>query len=71
MNIIRQATKLGIKNFSVASSTGAVRDRNSLKPLYTSDGTIPPNRHVSTQTDFIPPDRLESDYERADSHGNP
>jgi hypothetical protein len=31
---------MGIKNFSVVSSIGAVWDRNNIKALYTSDGTI-------------------------------
>ena len=46
LNIMRQATKLGVKNFSVISSVGAVWDRNSTKSWYTSDGTIPFSRHV-------------------------
>lgn len=41
LNIIRQAVKLGIKNFSVVSSIGAVRDRNNMKSLYTSDDWNP------------------------------
>lgn len=41
LNIIRQATRLGIKNFSVISSIGAVWNRNNIKPLYTSDDWNP------------------------------
>jgi len=41
LNVIRQAIKLGIKNFSVASSIGAVWDRNNIKPRYTSDDWNP------------------------------
>jgi len=41
LNIIRQATKSGVKNFSVASSIGAVWDRNNIKSRYTSDDWNP------------------------------
>jgi len=44
LNIIRQATKLGITNFSVISSIGAVWDRHNIKPLYTSDDWNPITR---------------------------
>jgi len=44
LNIIRQATKLGITNFSIISSIGAVWDRNNIKPLYTSDDWNPITR---------------------------
>jgi len=44
LNIIRQATKLGVKNFSVISSVGAVWDRNNIKPLHTSDDWNPITR---------------------------
>ena len=29
-------------------------DKNNLKPLYTSDGTILPNKRIWKETDFIP-----------------
>lgn len=41
LNVIRQAAKLGIKNFSIISSVGAVWNRHDVKPLYTSDDWNP------------------------------
>jgi len=70
VNIIGQAAKLGITNFSVISSIGAVWDRNNIKPLYTSDGMILPNRRTSMETDFAPLERLEPDYKRTNSLRN-
>ena len=67
---MRQATKRGVKKFSVISSIGAVLDDRNDKLLYTCDGTIPPHGLVSTGTDFIPLNRLESGYERTDPRRN-
>jgi hypothetical protein len=68
LNIIKQATKLGIKNFSIISSIGAVWDRNNIKPLYNSDGMTLLESTVSNgEINFILLDRLESDHERTDS----
>jgi len=44
LNIIRQATKLGVTNFSVISSIGAVWDSNNVKPWYTSSDWNPITR---------------------------
>jgi len=44
LNVMRQAVKLGVKNFSVVSSVGAVWDRKNIKPLYTSDDWNPVTR---------------------------
>jgi len=41
MNVIKQATKKGIKSFSVISSIGAVWDRNNIKSRYNSDDWNP------------------------------
>lgn len=59
MNIIRQATEMGIKNFSVISSVGAIWDRNNIKPLYSSNGTITFDRRFTTR-------KLTSSHRRTD-----
>ena len=67
LNIIKQGEKLGVKNFSVISSIGAVWDRHNVKPFYTSDGIILLKWACSNGVADFLTSRLESHYKGTDS----
>jgi len=54
MNVIKQATNFGIKNFSIASTIGAVWGRNKMNSLYTSEDWNPITRDEILSNAFGP-----------------